>query len=266
MPNRLIKESICSSDNLNELSSVEEVFFYRLIVNCDDYGICDARPSILRAKCFPLRLSQVQESDIQKWLQSLKSKNLLELYYCDSKPYLKMTSWAKHQQIRAKKSKYPMPDSNGNQLISDDSKCPRNPIQSNTIQSNTVEQELDDACSKIPYKEIIDYLNEKADKKFTDKAQATRKHISARWAEGHGLDDFKRAVDNMVARWKGNPEKEMYLRPSTLFNGEKFEGYINLSPVASVSPTASPQANNNYVTPADYADFDDDGEGECDDD
>ena len=36
MPNRIIKESICASDSLDQLSWFEECFFYRLIVNCDD--------------------------------------------------------------------------------------------------------------------------------------------------------------------------------------------------------------------------------------
>ena len=49
MPNRIIKESICTSDTIDQLSPEEEIFFYRLIVNCDDYGRMDARPQILRA-------------------------------------------------------------------------------------------------------------------------------------------------------------------------------------------------------------------------
>ena len=36
MPNRIIRESICTSDSVDKLSWFEEVLFYRLIVNCDD--------------------------------------------------------------------------------------------------------------------------------------------------------------------------------------------------------------------------------------
>ena len=36
MPNRILKESVCTSDSVNKLSWFEEVLFYRLIVNCDD--------------------------------------------------------------------------------------------------------------------------------------------------------------------------------------------------------------------------------------
>lgn len=140
MPNRILKESICTSDNLNELNPQEEIFFYRLIVNCDDFGIFDARTKILRSKCFPLKTDTIKESDIEKWLKGLIKANLCFLYEVDGKRYLKMTSWERHQQMRATRSKYPTPDSdgckiisidsNGNQMISDDYKCPRNPIQS----------------------------------------------------------------------------------------------------------------------------------------
>jgi len=61
MPNRIIKESICTSNNLDSLLPEEEVFFYRLLVNCDDYGLMDARLSILRAKLFPLKLNKIKE-------------------------------------------------------------------------------------------------------------------------------------------------------------------------------------------------------------
>ena len=149
MPNRIIKETICTSDNLNSLSPEEEIFFYRLIVNCDDYGVADGRTAIVRAKCFPLRLDMYSEYQIEEWLEKLQSADLIFMYEVDSRRYLKMKSWEKHQQIRAKKSKFPLPDSegakpisfdingnlisndiNGNQIQADDDKCPRNPIQS----------------------------------------------------------------------------------------------------------------------------------------
>jgi hypothetical protein len=134
MPNRILKDSICTSDNLDKLMPEQEVFWYRLIVQCDDYGRMDARPAILRAKCYPLKIDQVPEATIAHWLQVLHDAELIEVYQIDAKPYLQIRTWEKHQQIRAKRSKYPpMPTSDiiGNQAISDDSICPRNPIQSN---------------------------------------------------------------------------------------------------------------------------------------
>lgn len=80
--------------------------------------------------------------------------------------------------------------------------------------------------ASIPYDEIIGFLNREAGKSFNPKAEASRKHIRARWKEGHRIPDFKEAVLNQVKEWKGT-KMEFYLRPSTLFNCEKFDGYIN---------------------------------------
>lgn len=134
MPNRIIKESICTSDSIDGLTWFEECFFYRLIVNCDDYGRMDARAPILRARLFPLK--SVTDKQVESALQSLRTAAMIDLYIVDGRSYLQLRTWENHQSIRAHKSKYPAPqnlqadDFNCMQMISDDCKCPRNPIQS----------------------------------------------------------------------------------------------------------------------------------------
>ena len=130
VPDRIIRESICTSDTLNELSDFEERFWNRLIVNCDDYGIFDARPAVLKARLFPLRES-LTFKNIADALNRLASVGLIELYQVDGKPYLRVVTWERYQRIRAKKSKFPQPDGSCCQMTANDSKCPRNPIQSN---------------------------------------------------------------------------------------------------------------------------------------
>ena len=141
MPNRILKESICTSDSIDQLSAFEETVFYRLIVNCDDFGRFDGRPKIIASKLFPLK--DIRTNQIESALRALTSAELVILYEVDGKPFLQMKTWDRHQQIRAKKSKYPAPESGNitsasicNQMISDDSTCPRNPIQSES-ESNT---------------------------------------------------------------------------------------------------------------------------------
>lgn len=139
MPNRILKESICTSDEIDALNSDTECFFYRLIVNCDDFGLLDARPSILKSKCYPLK--SIDINCIQMMLASLVQVGLIEVYEVSGKRYLHVKKWESHQQIRAKRAKYPLPNDGieitCNQLISDDSNCTRNPIQSNPIQSES---------------------------------------------------------------------------------------------------------------------------------
>lgn len=138
MPNRIIKESICTSDTIDQLSWFEEIFFYRLIVNCDDYGRLDARPAILKSRLFPLKA--VTDKQIIDAINKLSSVGIVTTYTVKAKPYLQIVTWAKHQIIRNKQSKFPSIDeadtqsaSNCMQLKSIESKCHRNPIQSNPI-------------------------------------------------------------------------------------------------------------------------------------
>lgn len=122
MPNRIIKESICTSDSINQLSPFHEVFFYRLLVNCDDYGRLDARPEVLASKLYPLRRS-IREEQIIGALKALASAELVDLYEVKGKPFLQIVTWAEHQSIRAKKSKYPAKDGNRKQVQADEIIC-----------------------------------------------------------------------------------------------------------------------------------------------
>ena len=158
MPNRILKESICTSESIDALKPFEEIFYYRLIVNCDDFGRMDAREKILRSKLFPLKDSATLKN-IADGLQALVSVGLVVRYKVDGKPFLFLPTWELHQQMRAKRSKYPAPDITCNQMISDDCKCPRNPIQSESeseSESNTnrarAEDRFDEFWTAYPKK------------------------------------------------------------------------------------------------------------------
>ena len=119
MPNRILKESICTSETIDQLSPEAECFFYRLLVQCDDFGRMDGRASVLRSRCFPLRLEKITDKQVDAWLKDCAKADLLWLYTDDGRRYLQIAKWDKHQQRRAKYSKYPQPLSmeiNGNQL------------------------------------------------------------------------------------------------------------------------------------------------------
>ena len=141
MPNRILKESICTSENIDSLKNDEEILFYRIIVNCDDYGRMDARLPIIKAKCFPLKVDKIKDKELIKWLNALIEKELTILYQIGDRTYLQMTTWEKHQQIRAKRSKFPGISDGGIGLKSYNIK--RNQMKSNVpvIQSNPIQSE-----------------------------------------------------------------------------------------------------------------------------
>ena len=77
----------------------------------------------------------------------------------------------------------------------------------------------------IPFKEIVDYLNERSGKQYRSSGKKTQGLIKARFKEGFTLTDFQKVIDHKCGQWKGG-KMDQYLRPETLF-GTKFEGYLN---------------------------------------
>jgi len=88
------------------------------------------------------------------------------------------------------------------------------------------DKEEDREEDKKIYIDVIAYLNEKAGTNYRASAENTKKLIRARLAEGFTLEDFKTVIDNKCADWL-NTDYAKFLRPSTLFQNSKFEGYLN---------------------------------------
>ena len=108
MPNRIIKESICVSEQIDQLTPFEETFFYRLLVNCDDYGNMDGREKILAARLFPLKEISIEQ--VKNAVQKLSSIGLIELYAIGGKTFINVPKWNAHQRVRDSKRKYPPKD------------------------------------------------------------------------------------------------------------------------------------------------------------
>ena len=184
MPNRILKDSICTSPNVDALSREAEVFFYRLLVQCDDYGRMDARPAILRAKCYPLQIDRVGQGDVQAWLTELVAADLVTVYTADGGTYLQMRTWERHQQVRAKRSKYPpmqSSDINCNQVIAN---VPV--IQSNPIDTNVPAEAVPTALA--PLSEQFALLVQEL--KTTNNKAAALHHAYVNWFGPNGAPDY----------------------------------------------------------------------------
>lgn len=108
MPNRILRDGILTSERVNELGSMEEVFYRRLMSVVDDHGRYYGNPSLIRAACFPLKLDKVSDSDIGKWLLVTEKAGLVRQYLAaDGKRYLQLIDFG--QRIQAK-SKFPEPE------------------------------------------------------------------------------------------------------------------------------------------------------------
>lgn len=113
MPNRILREGIIESKDVNELSWTAEVFYRRLMSKVDDFGRFTADARLLRAALYPLKLDKVSDRDTQGWLQETAEVGLVKVYEVDGKRFLEMQKF--NQRVRSNKSKYPDPPGNDSQ-------------------------------------------------------------------------------------------------------------------------------------------------------
>ena len=108
MPSRWIREGILTSERVEQLDPAAEVFYRRLLNKVDDFGLYDARVSILRSTLFPLRLDRVREADCSRWMAACQKAGLIVLYEAAGRAYLKVldTRWPERTE-----PKYPLPSS-----------------------------------------------------------------------------------------------------------------------------------------------------------
>ena len=121
----------------------------------------------------------------------------------------------------------------------------------NNSNSNDNKEDNNDIITKKPnktdkkeniVKDIIEYLNLKANKKFKATNKETVRHINARISEGFTFEDFKIVIDKKVDEWK-NTTMDEYIRPLTLF-GTKFESYLNSNTTNKEVNRKKPNFNN----------------------
>lgn len=107
-----------------------------------------------------------------------------------------------------------------------------------------------------PVKEIVEFLNEKAESQFRHTSKATAAQIKARMKEGYTVEDFKAVIEFKAHQWGRDAKMSEYLRPTTLFRPSHFEGYlqaarkhINGNGVPADHPTATtPDALLNEIS------------------
>ncbi len=78
--------------------------------------------------------------------------------------------------------------------------------------------------------EVLDYLNEKAKKSFSLTNKSHRGYVKAILKAGKTVEDCKHVIDNKLDDPFFRDKKPELLRPSTLFNLDKFDEYLNEKP------------------------------------
>lgn len=176
-------------------------------------------------------------------LETFRQFGMIEI---DDEHFISIANWEKHQNVvglekireqnrirkQRQRERLKASQSKGiGHVTSRDSHAPEEELE--------LEEELDkerdkdilsdsqnQTANKIPYSEIVEYLNQKCETRYRSTTKKTQTLIKARWNESFRLDDFKRVIDIKSSQWLNNTDMQKYLRPETLF-GTKFEGYLN---------------------------------------
>ena len=228
LPNRIIKESICTSEDIASLSMGAEILFYHLMVKVDDFGVYFGNEQIIKNTCFPLKSSEIKVKQVESWLNELVKAGLLFAYVAeDGKKYVQFTKWAKHQQIRAKKSKYPLFDSTCNQLLADDGNSCRNPIQYEIQSISAQSADEIESC----FLALWDLYPKKA-----GKSSVSKKAKAALYKAG--FDVVAAAIENYKAQIQRENRDMQYVKNgSTFFNGA-WEEFVHPEEPAETLPQA----------------------------
>ena len=113
----MLREGILTSEPVNALSCPAEVFYRRVMSVVDDFGRYYAKPSLLRAHCYPLQLDKVDDTFIMRMLVEVCNTKpaLAVVYEVEGKQYIQLLKF--RQQVRAKKSKFPEPPKHAQQML-----------------------------------------------------------------------------------------------------------------------------------------------------
>ena len=180
-------------------------------------------------------------------LETFKAFGMIEI---DDEHFISISNWEKHQNVAGlekirEQTRKRVAKHRESQRLENKKEVVTLPV----TQSNATELELEleleleeelelesnkdilsdsknQTADKIPYSEIVNYLNEKCSTKYRGSTGKTKELIRARWNEGFRVSDFQVVIDKKSDQWLKDDSMQKFLRPLTLF-GTKFESYLN---------------------------------------
>lgn len=247
---RMLKNSISLNERVNGLSLHSALLYTWMITHADDFGRMHGSAKRVRATVVPMR-DDFPSDKVESCLREMQACGLLQRYEIQGEIYICFPSWDEHQTGLHKRTKSKIPDP----IPGDSGKFREIPASCAHAEQNRTEQEQnrtgterpkaappvpppavvdDKPAGKKPKTEpeatpavleVLEYLNLKTGHKYGPAAAAV-KLITDRFADGYSLEDLKAVVNLKTLHWITDPKMAQYLRPSTLFNAEKFAGYI----------------------------------------
>ncbi|MBD5464074.1 MAG: DNA replication protein [Lachnospiraceae bacterium] len=235
---RMFAKQIIDSDAFLDMPLSTQALYFHLSMRADDDGFVDNPKKIQRmigASTDDLKLLIAKryvltfESGvivIKHWRMhnTIQKDRYKETVYLEEKSHL---------VIKGNKS-YTEKDRILGDSVVLETKCFQNGNNMETqirLDKNRLDKNNKDIAGKPPadppYKEIIDYLNEKTHSHYRHTTKATQRIINGRLSDNFTVDDFKRVIDIKTEQWLNDKKMSAYLRPETLFAASHFESYLN---------------------------------------
>ena len=207
MPNRMIKESLRTSRNVNALTDFQFRVWIYLITYVDDFGRGSADAELLKGLVFPRRKG-ITEAQIADALTVLTNRGMISLYEVDGEPYFHFPKWQQHQTIRNKTSKFPAPEDGTRRAAS------RGKLQASDCELQA------DVCLKRTRREVEEEVEVEPEEELEEKgceysARAREAAVSSPVddSDGDGFEKF----------WDAYPRKSGDIREAYF----AFQGAIN---------------------------------------
>lgn len=239
---RMFSRQITDTDAFLDMPATAQNLYFHLNMHADDDGFLGNAKTIKRmigaseddlkillAKqfvlIFPDGVAVIRDWHIHNYIQkdryqpTVYEKDKKKLSLNNTKQYEIQTHKKAVELVDQKDvSELDMPRTNHADISNSEARI----IKSKNRKNVTVQ----DTEPPIPYKEIIDYLNQNTGQKLKSTTKIYRQLIRARWGEGYKLQDFKTVIDNKKREWQGT-EFWKYMTPKTLFASSHFDEYLN---------------------------------------
>lgn len=227
---RVTRPEFFTDQKLGSVSIQARYTFKGMWNVCDDYGVCPAHPTLLAASIFPY--DKLKDKTISVWLEELEGIGVIVQFEHNGEGWYSLPKFMDHQKIHnPSKTRNPSPSEILGKNPRDSESLGKNtPLTESETESET-ETESDSLVETIPFDQIIEDLNEVTKKGFKTKSPVIRDLIRARWVEGWREKDFAHVHRVKALDWLNNPKYNRFLRPATLYQRSKFEGYRNEIPI-----------------------------------
>jgi len=244
---RMLSNKIYDQDEFLDMPATARDLYTYLNLSADDEGFVGNTKSIMRktraseddlkillAKRFLLSFDNGKSVVVIKhWLihNTIRQDRVIPTTYVKEKETLTLNEYGAYTEKRDDTNLFDLIENDSVRQVSDT--CPPNLILSNLKESISISNNIynkDNNSSSdtklLEIKEIIDYLNEKLEKRYTYRNTTFNSHIRGRLKDGFTVNDFKEVIDKKYDEWFGT-DWEKYLTPDTLFRPGNFEKYLN---------------------------------------